>query len=150
MHKLLSKFLCIVFLAYSLPGFSDDARNSGISNYIANIELHTSAELLSVLMRVDAHFVKGDLVAGVGEPVAFVLHGAEAHSLKRENYQQNKVMVDLAAKLTAFGVIDVKVCERWMGNNQIDVDQLQPFIGTVASGPAEQRRLKKELHYVEF
>lgn len=118
--------------------------------YFADIELHTSAELFSVLERVDYHFSDGALQQGSTEPVAFVLHGAEALSLRRDNYQQNRELVDLAAKLSAFGVVDIKVCERWMGNNSIEAAELQPFVGTVAAGVAEVRRLRTKRGFVEF
>lgn len=42
--------------------------------------------------------------------VTLVLHGPVLKSLLRENYLQNKNLVDQAASLSALGVIDVKAC----------------------------------------
>ncbi len=74
--------------------------------------------------------------------MVFLLHGEEAKTLFRQNYSANKRVVDLAARLSAFGVVDIKVCETWAGNNSLDTSRLQPFVGTVPLAPAEAQRLK--------
>jgi len=70
--------------------------------------------------------------------------------LLRENYASHRATVDLAAKLSAFGIIELKVCETWMGGNRVSASQLPPFIGTVPYGPTERRRLIEEQGYVYF
>ena len=67
-----------------------------------------------------------------------------------ENYQQHKTIVDLAARLSAFEVVDIKVCKTWLDHVQLDEAQLPPFIGTVSYGPAEKRRLMEQEKYVYF
>jgi uncharacterized protein len=118
--------------------------------YLAEIELHTEAELLDVLERSEQLLQSGALSIGTASPVRFVLHGPEVRALLRENYSQHKDTIDLAARLSALGVVDIKVCETWMGGNRISVEQLPPFIGTVPYGPGEQRRLMSEQGYVYF
>lgn len=108
------------------------------------------AELHSVLQRADKLFADGDLQAGSNPPVAFILHGAEAKALLRDNYQQNKATVDLAARLSAFQVVDIKVCETWMNGQKIDAAMLPPFIGTVPYAPDAKKRLMEEQGYVYF
>jgi intracellular sulfur oxidation DsrE/DsrF family protein len=120
------------------------------SRYLAEIELHTEAELLSVLERSDLLFSDGDLTQADPYPVRLVLHGPEARLFLKENYLAHKSTVDLAARLSALGVIDVKVCETWMGGNRVRVEQLPPFVGTVRYGPAEERRLMRDEGYVYF
>ena len=61
-----------------------------------------------------------------------------------------KEMVNLAASLSAMEVIDVKACSTWMARNSISPADLQPFIETVAYGPAEVERLLKEKNYLYF
>ena len=87
---------------------------------------------------------------GEDAPIAFVLHGPEAESLFASHYAENKALVNLAARLTAFKVVDIKVCETWMGSRRLDSTQLPPFIGTVPFGPAEEKRLLKQERYVYF
>ncbi|MGI9289609.1 MAG: hypothetical protein ACR2P1_29860 [Pseudomonadales bacterium] len=118
--------------------------------YLAAIELHTAEQLYSVLKRADKLFSNGDFQAGRSPPVAFILHGAEAKALQQSKYQQNKALVDLAARLSAFQVVDIKVCETWMKGQKIDATMLPPFIGTVPNGPKEQKRLMEEQGYVYF
>ena len=58
--------------------------------------------------------------------------------------------MDLAARLSAFKVVDIKVCRTWMGGQRLDESQLPPFVATVPFGPAEEKRLMEEENYVYF
>lgn len=118
--------------------------------YLADIELHTEAELLELLERAEALVEQGTLEPGSGEPVRFVLHGPEALSLINDNYAQHKTVVDLAARLTELDIVDIRVCETWMGGNGVMQSQLPHFVGTVRFGPAEERRLLQQDDYVYF
>jgi len=102
------------------------------------------------LLQAEQLLADGALMAGEPAPVTFVLHGPEVRILLRQNYLANKPVVDLAASLSALGVVDIKACETWMGGNHISVENLQPFVGTVPYGPAEQRRLLEEDSYLYF
>ena len=82
--------------------------------------------------------------------MTFVLHGPVLRNLLRQNYLDNKRLVDMAASLSAMGVIDVKACRAWMGSNSISEADLQPFIETVAYGPATVEMLLKERKYLYF
>jgi hypothetical protein len=116
--------------------------------YLAHIEVHTAAELLGILSRADQLFSTQQL--DTAEPIVFVLHGAEGRAFLRQSYASNKTLVDLAAKLSALQVVDIRVCETWMGGRHIDVEQLQPFVDTVPYGPAEIKRLRGDENYVYF
>lgn len=118
--------------------------------YLADIRVNTKAELTQLLRRAESLFDQGKFNAGKDQPVAFVLHGPEARSLLVENYSTNKVLVDLAARLTAFQVVDIQVCEGWMKSRGVEKDDLPPFIGSVSLGPVEKKRLIKEEGYVYF
>lgn len=132
----------------SQPGYSQDFEIG--TAYLAEIELHTAEELHSVLKRADKLFSDGDFKTGSSPPVAFILHGAEANALQQSKYQQNKALVDLAARLSAFQVVDIKVCETWMKGQKIDAKTLPPFIGTVPYAPDAKKRLLEEQGYVYF
>ena len=105
---------------------------------------------MGVLERADQLFNSGEFNAGDDTPVAFVLHGPEAEVFFSSRYQSNRALVDLAAKLTAFEVVDIKVCKTWIGGEDLDESQLLPFVGTVPFGPEEERRLLEEENYVYF
>ena len=64
-----------------------------------------------------------------------MLHGDEINLFRRANYSQNQDLVDLAARLDAFRVIDVQVCETWMRTHQVRPEDLPPFVETVPYGP---------------
>lgn len=117
---------------------------------LADIRVHSAEELMQLLSRVDRLFLQNEARPENIKPVVFLLHGEEARTLFKSQYRENKNVVDLAAKLSAFGVVDIKVCERWAGNKGLDVSNLQPFVGTVPYAPAEQRQLLGEQGYVYF
>jgi len=119
-------------------------------HYVADIELHTTAELHSVLERAEQLLVEGLAPQSDPATVTFILHGPEVTSLLKKNYLQNKATVDLAARLSALGVVKIKACETWMGGNSVQPEDLQPFVGTVSYGPGEVLRLTEEEGYLYF
>jgi intracellular sulfur oxidation DsrE/DsrF family protein len=118
--------------------------------YVVDVELQTSEQLRQTLVRAEQLLVEGVASQEGDAAVTFVLHGPVIRDLLRENYLANKSMVDLAASLSAMGVISVKACRTWMGANQVDERQLQPFIETVSFGPGEVQRLVDEENYLYF
>lgn len=122
--------------------------------YVADIELHTTDEFIQVLDRAEQLLLEDDpRPRGDAQDdaiVTLVLHGPVLNSLLRENYRQNKALVDQAASLSALEVIDVKACKSWMAHHELDPERLHPFIEVVAYGPAEIERLVKERGYLYF
>ena len=119
--------------------------------FVVDIELQTVEEFHQLLQRAETLLLEGlvpqnDDVA----KVTFVLHGPVVRNLLRQNYLDNKQTVDMAASLSALGVIDVKACRTWMGMNSVNEADLQPFIETVSYGPAEVQLLVKEKNYIYF
>ncbi|MFT5710655.1 MAG: intracellular sulfur oxidation DsrE/DsrF family protein [Halioglobus sp.] len=149
--RLPSAVVCLFFTfsiqAQEAPG---EISNEIPDYYVAAIELHTTAELHTVLERANQLLADGVALQSEPASITFVLHGPEAKSLLRQNYLQNKATVDLAARLSALGVVDIKACETWMGGNGVNPDNLQPFVGTVNYGPREIRRLVEDEGYLLF
>lgn len=83
-------------------------------------------------------------------PIVVMLHGEEAHHFIRGNYQANKAIVDQTAKLAAYDVIDVKICETWMRMNNYRRIDLFPFVSPVPYGASELNRLRKEEGYEDY
>lgn len=139
--------LCLPSVLLAQPSFSQPPPTDQ-SNYLAQIELHTISELHALLQRTDTLFNEGQLDRQ--SPVVFVLHGDEGRVFMKDSYQMNKEVVDLAARLTAFQAVDIRVCETWMGSKGLDKTGLQPFVDSVPVGPAEVIRLIEEEQYSYF
>lgn len=133
---LLSRFKVIIaggLMLTSAMAFSEP------KGYLAQINAHTPAELSRVLNRAEKW---SEMHEGyINQPIAVVLHGSEANAFLKENYTQYRSLVDQAAKLDAFNVVDIQICERWMGNNEVSRDQIPPFIDTVSYGPERIKHL---------
>ena len=107
----------------------------------AQLSQHTPDELNALLMRAD-DLARASNFSPV-EPVTFVLHGDEIELFTRANYASNQSLVDLAARLDAFEVIDVRVCETWLRDNGVAASELPPFVETVPFGPTFQASLQR-------
>ena len=120
------------------------------SRFVADIELQSADEFTGLLRRAEQLLIAGTPLAGDDAAVIFVLHGPVLKHMLRESYLDNKPMVDLAASLTALGVIEVKACRAWMRSHGIEPSRLQPFIETVNYGPGLVEELVNERRYVYF
>lgn len=109
----------------------------------ALVQLHTADELRSLLARAE-QIANGKAEYSTADPIALVLHGSEIEIFKRSNYRDNKELVDLAARLDAFNVVDLKVCTRWMGEHNLNEGDLPPFLEAVPFGGDEVIRLDSE------
>lgn len=83
-------------------------------------------------------------------PIIMMLHGKEAARFLKSAYADNMSLIDQTAKLSAFGLLDVKICETWLKKNRHEHTELFPFIGTVPYGAGELERLSEEEGYTEF
>ncbi len=126
------------------------AQDESDPRFVADIELQTVDELHETLSRAEQLLVQGVALQDGDAAVTFVLHGPVIRGLLRDNYLANKPMVDLAASLSALGVISIKACRTWMSSHRVDERQLQPFVETVSFGPGEVQRLVKEENYLYF
>ena len=112
----------------------------GRTGLVAHIEAHTTEELASILSRAET-LLEAEEQYSSQQPIALILHGDETEAFLKGNYTAYRELVDLAARLDAFNVIDVQVCETWMRDNGVEREQLPPFVNTVPYGPAAEREL---------
>ena len=146
LYRCLSLYLFVVFTV-AAPAFgADESRLNLPQAYIAPVRIHTAEELSSLLLEAEQ---LPQYSALIENPVMFVLHGEEARSFIRGNYEANQSLVDRSAKLTALGVVQIEICERWMGTNGVKASQLQPFVKTVRYAPARISALKDD-GYIYF
>ena len=111
--------------------------------YLAKINLHTPAEVEQMLRRAEIYVENIDQYPDF-EPITVILHGPELRIFDRRNYKEYKEIVGLAARLEAFNVINVQVCEEQMMQDGIQMSDLPSFVESVPYGPAEEERLLKQ------
>lgn len=76
--------------------------------------------------------------------IAIVLHGPELENFTIRNYAQNRDLVDLAAKLDAFQIIEAKASNTKLQALGLQPQDLPAFIEIVPFGPGEVERLENE------
>ncbi|WP_461517313.1 DsrE family protein [Porticoccus sp.] len=111
-----------------------------VPGYLARIEQNNPEELIEILNRAEKFYLDEGMRQDFS-PVVFVLHGPEVAIFFKENYFRYRSIVDLAAKLSALKVVDIKVCETQSHGLGLDLKMLYPFVGTVPVGPIEKSRL---------
>jgi intracellular sulfur oxidation DsrE/DsrF family protein len=160
------KYACLFVCSFCFPCFAQDAifppsfnpienlfsdKDSELvaPGYLVKIDEPTPSGLERALLRAEMFFLDGGL-KGTLPPASFVVHGPEVSVFFKDNYAEHKSLVDLAARLTAFGVVDIQVCETRTGILGRNKSALMPFVGTVPFGPAEENRLLQQEGYVSF
>ena len=109
---------------------------------VIDVVLHDKSEILNMLRRAESLAMTPN-PADRPRQIALVLHGPEIEHFKIENYTDNREIVDLAAKLDAFNVIDIKMCNTMMNRMNVEKGEVPAFIEIVPYGPGEVDRLKK-------
>jgi len=114
----------------------------GETAYVVKLKLHTTDEVERMLKRAEKYIENIEKYPDF-EPITVILHGHELRAFDRRNYNEFKDLVGLAARLEAFNIIDVQVCEVQMMQDGITRGDLPAFVQTVPYGPAEEKRLIK-------
>ncbi len=81
--------------------------------------------------------------------IAMVIHGPDINIFDKKNYEKNKEIVDLAARLDASDVIDFKVCKTAADSRGISESSFPAFMEMVPFSADEIERLEDE-GYVEL
>ena len=129
--------------------YSASLANPSSVGYLARIQQNSPKDVKLALLRAEELYLGGE-ISDEQPPLAFVLHGPEVAIFFKNNYREYKSIVDLAARLSAFGVIDIAVCRTRLGVMGQDPAKLFPFVATVPFGPDEVERLLTEEQYVYF
>jgi len=131
------------------PSDTAPARQSGVpvpppseapAGFVADISLHTEAELEALLGRVE-QLLERPRKSGEAPLVSLVLHGPEVEFFALKNYPQYRGVVDHAAKLAALGAVDISICQTQMRTRGIGEDEVPGFLRQVPYGPEEVQRL---------
>ncbi|MCS3902311.1 intracellular sulfur oxidation DsrE/DsrF family protein [Methylohalomonas lacus] len=123
----------------------DDRSNPQFSiaqnQYLFDVSQRSREEFIAFLKRAD------ELVT-VAAPetekleLALILSDHDIDWFAKDNYEQNKELVDLAARLDALEVIDLKICQRAMQEHGYQEDDIPTFIDRVPYAAAEMQRLQ--------
>lgn len=73
--------------------------------------------------------------------IALILHGPELDFFSIRNYALHRELVDLAARLDAFQIIEIKACATKLRELGMQPEDLPAFIEIVPYGPDEVGRL---------
>ena len=130
------------------------ADSKTVTGYLARINLEKADQVYEALQRAEAYFQKNQQsnskLSPTVPPIAFVIYGPDVGIFFKENYSDFKPIVDLAARLSALAVIDIKVCQVSYEREGLDKSTLLPFVTTVPFGPAEISRLRDDQQYELF
>lgn len=108
---------------------------------VYDISLHEARDLQLLLGRLE--MLASQPRAQTDKPeIALVLHGPELNFFAIRNYAEHQALVDLAAKLDAFQIIEIKACLTKMRELHLEPSDLPGFIELVPLGPEEVRRLE--------
>ncbi len=132
----LKSSLLIFCLIMSTPGFT-----AGLVRSYLEVSPTNEADLDSLLTAIEETLIED---TPTQPPVVVILHGDEAFSFTRENYLEKKELVDRAAMLAAYDLIDVRMCQTWMNENNVTPSDIPPFIETVPYAPEEIKRLQEQ------
>lgn len=113
------------------------------SRYVLDVVLHSVEEIEQLLDKAEQLASKP---RSANEPasIAIVLHGPEIDIFSIRNYDKYQRVVDRAAKLDAYNIIDVKMCMTAMRSRGIRNEDVPGFIELVPYGPEEIRSLQEK------
>ena len=115
---------------------------------VLDITVHTIDELKVLFDRAEKLALAPQPPGGEAS-VVLVLHGPEVEFFSISNYDKYKDIVDQAARLDAFDVVDVKICQTMMEIKGVPRDDIPAFIEQVPKGSVEVEKLVRE-GYVYF
>ena len=110
---------------------------------VLDITVHTIEELRVVFDRA-GQLAMAPRPGEEADSVVLVLHGPEVEFFAISNYEKYRDIVDKAARLDAFEVVDVRICETMMSEYGLGPDDIPSFIEPVPFGPGEVERLQRE------
>lgn len=118
------------------------------SDVVFDISVHTVDELRGVLQRAEI-LVSQPKSASQPANIALMLHGPEIKYFSIGQYSQYKDIVDLAARLDAYNVVELKMCETAMKDFGIEKSDIPSFIEFVPNGEVELNQLSRRGYSIQ-
>ena len=125
----------------SSPNSEDNQRRA------YDIVLHTPEQIFELLQHTE-QIASAPRSATEQASIAMVLHGPEIDFFSIENYPRYKDIVDLAARLDAYNVIEVKMCQTMMRKRGLKNENVPGFIELVPYAPEELEKLRRSGYVV--
>jgi intracellular sulfur oxidation DsrE/DsrF family protein len=110
--------------------------------YVFDIDVGSREELLAILQR--AELLSQDYSPETVSAIALILHGPELAYFDLRDYTSNREIIDLASRLDARKVIEIKACRTMLERLMMKPGNLPGYIEVVPFGPAEVKRLVGE------
>lgn len=111
-------------------------------SYLFDITNHSLPELEALLERAEE-------VSQTQSPeykdleIVMIIHGPDIEWFRQQNYAENKKLIDLAARLDKYDIIDMQVCERTLKYHGVEREEIPEFIESVPYAPIEiENRLR--------
>jgi len=124
----------------ALPAVGSKTSNG--ANVVFGISVHKVDELRQVLQRAE-ELVSQPKSASQPANIQLLLHGPEIQFFSIDKYPQYKDIVDLAARLDAYNVVELKMCETAMKDLGVKKDDIPGFIEFVPNGDIELEKLSR-------
>ncbi len=115
---------------------------------VLDISVHTIEELRVLFERAE-NYAMTPRPTGEHANIVLVLHGPEVEFFSINNYDKYRDVVDQAARLDAFDIVDVKICQTMLEIQGVRREDIPAFIEQVPLGSAEVEKLLQE-GYVYF
>ncbi|MFK8067793.1 MAG: DsrE family protein [Gammaproteobacteria bacterium] len=115
----------------------------GETHYLFNIADNGPEQIKTLLERAESLSTEAKY-NNMNSRIAMVIHGPDIKIFENKNYQTNKEIVDLAARLDAQNVIDFKVCKVSANSRGIKDSSLPAFMEIVPFSVTEIKRLEKQ------
>ncbi len=112
-------------------------------NYLFDVSDHTIEEMEALLLRAE-EVTQADPENFTDLEIVMILHGSDIDWFTSRNYQENKKLIDLAARLDKYDIIDMKVCETTMLSRGVSRDEIPDFIESVPFAPTEINTLTSQ------
>lgn len=123
-----------------VPPSRDKLEQGEQPSTVYDLSVHDPQAMQALLERLD-QLARQPRPQSESARIALVLHGPELKYFTIRNYAMHRELVDLAAKLDAFQVIEVKACNTMMRQLGLQEADMPAFIEIVPYGPDEVRRL---------
>ena len=105
-------------------------------SYLFDVTEHSLSELEALLARAE-EVTQSNSSEHDDLEIVMIIHGPDIEWFTQQNYAHNQKLIDLAARLDAYDIIDMKVCEKTMSHHGVEREDIPEFIDTVPYAPIE-------------
>ena len=105
-------------------------------SYLFDVTNHSIDELRALLARAE-EVSQAQSEEFSDLKIVMIIHGPDIEWFTQKNHEQNQQLIDLAARLDAYDIIDMKVCEKTLSSMGVERGDIPSFIESVPYAPVE-------------